>query len=110
MRRIVAGKSSVGEMEELSAQHKVNGDQLSRLMMAGAGEVVDASLIVEGPATPITKRRMTTQQRDRIVAEIERSFAGHLNVERDKLWYSGWAATAASIRKNLLGGWKYLPQ
>ena len=48
MPRIVAGKSSVGEMEELSAQHKVNGDQLSRLMMGGAGEVLNARSLSKG--------------------------------------------------------------
>ena len=108
LRRAATFKSSLGEMQELAAEQKVHGDQTLDLLFATAGEILDADLIIEGPSTPITKRRMTLGQRDEIVAEIDRAFAGHLALEPDGLWYSGWAATAASIRSSLLDkGWKY---
>jgi hypothetical protein len=108
LRRIVRMKSSVAEMQELTAEYEVHGDESLKLLFATAGEILDASLIVEGPAIPVTKRRMTIGQRDQIVAEIDHAFAGHLSVEPDGLWYSGWAATAANIRDSLLDkGWKY---
>lgn len=108
IRRVAGFKSSVGEMQELTAAKKVHDDQALELLAAASGTILDASLIVEGPSTPITKRQMTLTQRDQIVAEIERAFAGHLSVESDGFWYSGWAATAASMRSNLLGkGWNY---
>jgi hypothetical protein len=109
LRRIVRMKSSVAEMQELTAEYEVHGDESLKLLFATAGEILDASLIIEGPSTPITKRRMTIGQRDQIVAEIDRAFAGHLSIEPDGLWYSGWAATAANIRDNLLEkGWLYM--
>lgn len=108
LRRMARFKSSVAEMQELTAAKKVHDDQGLELLFAASGEILDASLIVEGPSTPVTKRRMTLTQRDEIVAEIERAFAGHLSVESDGFWYSGWAATAASMRSNLLDkGWNY---
>ena len=110
LRRIAAFKSSVGEMQELRADQKVHADESLKLLIAVAGELLDDTLILEGPDTRVTKRRMTLSQRDQIVGEIERAFAGHLAVEEDGLWHSGWAATAATIRDNLLDkGWKYSP-
>lgn len=109
LRRIAGFRSSVGEMQELLAQHKVDGDNTLNYLFAIAGELLDASLIVEPKATRVTKRRMTLRQRDRIVAEVTRSFAGHLKVEPDKLWYSSWAAVASAIRSNLLDSWTYMP-
>lgn len=110
LRRIVAFKSSVGEMEELQAEQKVHADQSLELLIAGSGAVLDASILMQGRPPRAVGRRMTVANRDRIVAEIEKAFRGHLTVEPDSLWYSGWAATAASMRSNLLdAGWKYLP-
>ena len=109
IRRVARFKSSVAEMQELTAERKVHDDQAFKLLIAASGEILDASLVVEGPSTPITKRQMTLKQRDEIIAEIDRAFAGHLSVEPDGFWYSGWAATAVSIRRNLLDkGWNYI--
>ena len=84
------------------------GREIQSLSDLGVWDFAGTAGVVEGPSTPITKRQMTLTQRDQIVAEIERAFAGHLSVESDGFWYSGWAATAASMRSNLLDkGWNY---
>jgi hypothetical protein len=108
LRRIVAFKSSVGEMQELSAERRVEQDQALTLLMAATGAVLDASVVVEAGADKVNKRRMTIRERDAIVAEIDAVFSEHSKVESDVLWYSAFAGVAASIRENLMGQWVYL--
>lgn len=108
LRRIAAFKSSVGEMQELSAERKVQQDQALTLLMAASGEILDASLIIEPGADKVTKRRMTIRERDAIVAEIDAAFSAHSKVESDGLWYSAFAGVVSTIRENLMGEWVYL--
>ena len=108
LRRIAAFKSSVGEMQELSAERKVQNDQALSLLMAATGEVLDASVIVDPKVDKVSKRRMTIRERDMIVAAIDSTFLAHDKVESDGLWYSTYAAVAATLRANLMGQWVYL--
>ncbi|NUO38962.1 MAG: hypothetical protein HOQ17_15785 [Gemmatimonadaceae bacterium] len=109
-RRIVRFEMPAAELTEKVADIKLHANQTQKLLFAMAGAVLDANINQEKGVKRYTKRRMTTVERDSLVARLEQYFPERLKPDTKGEWDSGWAAAAGSIRKSLLDdGWQYLP-
>ena len=108
-RRILRFQMPLPELQEKRAEQAQNRDKTLDLLLAAAGDVLDASLVVVRGAPKVTDRDMVLAERDSIVALIDRTFPGEIGVAPDHTYASGWAAAATAIRENLLQDWHYHP-
>ena len=103
LRRAAAGQMTSTQLEEGTADLRIWGDQLTRVMIASAGEVADASVVIDRSQTRVTARRMTRANRDSILAEISRIFPD------SSQYATAWSIAAATLKRGLSDEWKYLP-
>lgn len=102
MRRAARGEMQGAQLSESSADMQFWNDKMLELFIAATGAVLDASVQLPGVEGHVSKRRMTTSQRNAILREYAAIFGRKTRLD------TNWSAAAGVLRQNLSDRrWRY---